>query len=121
MAQGKIFSLDEAFVMVIDYYIVTSFNLITSFQTLPRSGLTAAGSWKLSFRERIDCDSNTGHPDVPEKHLLEYPFQEAKTLQKMKARGGQGLLDATERVLGRSVRCRQIPEGPCSGSLKNNF
>lgn len=65
--------------MIIDYYIVTSFILITSFQTLPRSGLTAAGSWKLSFRERIDCDSSTGHPYVPEKHLFKCPFQEAKT------------------------------------------
>lgn len=78
LAQGKIFSLDEAFLMVIDYYIVTSFQLITSFQTLPRSELTAAGSWKLSFRERIDCDSSTGHPYVSEKHLFECPFWEAK-------------------------------------------
>lgn len=90
--------------MVIDYYIVTSFQLITSFQILPRSGLTAAGSRKLSFRERIDCDSSTGHPHVPEKHLFQCSFQEDKTVQKMKARRGQGLLDATEHVLGRSVR-----------------
>lgn len=90
--------------MVIDYYIVTSFHLITSFQTLPRSGLTAAGSWKLSFRETTDCDSSTGHPYVSEKHLFECPFQEVTTVQKMKARSGQGLLDGTEHVLGRSVR-----------------